>query len=59
MTDFVKQKESEHYERMTDALAKLHSEGDKNSKFVQDLALKMVEKNPTNKSSIEYIEKKE
>lgn len=36
----------EHYEKLNQALVKLHSEGDKNTKFTQELALKMFESAP-------------
>lgn len=36
----------EHFEKLSAALLKLHSEGDKNTKFVQELALGLVQKTP-------------
>lgn len=34
----------EHYKKLSEALTHLHSEGNANTKFVQELALKMLEK---------------
>ena len=42
----VANREKEYYSRMQDQLQKLHMEGDKNTQFVQQLALGMVAKTP-------------
>lgn len=36
----------DYYEKMTKAMTELHQNGDKNSKFIQELALTMVQKTP-------------
>ncbi len=36
----------EYYEKMTKALTELHQNGDKNSRFVQELALNLMKKSP-------------
>jgi vacuolar-type H+-ATPase subunit E/Vma4 len=40
----------DHYKRLNDALIKLHSEGDKNTKFTQEIALTMLKGMPVAKT---------
>ncbi len=49
-TSFKEKFLNENYEKMTNAMTKLHEEGDKNSKFTQELALKMLDQMPEHKS---------
>lgn len=45
----------EHYDRLADALNKLHTEGNVTTKFTQDLALQMMSHLPANKSETKVL----
>lgn len=50
--EIAKEKESlleEHYKKLSEAMAKLHEEGNVTTRFTQDLALKMLEGAPKHK----------
>lgn len=47
----------EYQEKLAEALSKLHSEGNHTTKFVQDLALQMIGKQPTTKLETKVITK--
>jgi hypothetical protein len=53
--NFKAKVQDENYERLKDAMTKLHEEGNVTTKFTQDLALKMFEKVPTAKSEHTYL----
>ncbi len=46
---------SEHYEKLKESMTKLHEEGNANTKFTQDLALKMIGSMPSNKSETKVL----
>lgn len=45
----------EHYEKLSEAMTKLHEEGNLTTKFTQELALKMMGGMPANKSETKVI----
>ena len=53
LSNFERKLREEHYKKFQDELAKLHTEGNSQTKFIQDIALKMVEKAPQQKVLIE------
>ena len=54
--EFKQKTAAEYYERLKDEFTELQKDGDKNSKFVQELALKVMEKAPPATTRIEYSE---
>lgn len=48
----------EYYQKLSEALNKLHTEGNLTTKFTQELALKMLEKAPPQTNRIELLEGK-
>jgi Skp family chaperone for outer membrane proteins len=44
-----------HYDKLSQAMTKLHEEGNNTTKFTQDLALKMMEGMPTHKLQTKVI----
>lgn len=55
LNDAVKRLNDANYDAMTRAMTKLHEEGDKNTRFTQDLALKMIGSMPANKSETKVL----
>lgn len=55
LNDTVEKLTKEHYDRLSTAMTKLHEEGNITTKFTQDLALKMFEKNPPKTKRIEKL----
>lgn len=43
----------QHYNKLKDALEELHQNGDKNSRFVQELALKAFERVPVSRTAVD------
>ena len=48
LTDLSEQ----YYQKLTEAFQEIQLNGDKNSKFVQELALKVFDKMPTSRSEV-------
>lgn len=51
----IKKLTTDHYESLKNAMTKLHEEGNVTTRFTQDLALKMLEGMPSNKSETKVL----
>lgn len=51
----VSELNTEHYNKLSTAMTKLHEEGNVTTKFVQDIALKMFENSPTVKNTTKVL----
>lgn len=45
----------EYYDKLSEAMSKLHQEGNVTTKFTQDLALKMFENSPVNRTTTKVL----
>lgn len=53
--NFKQKVQDENYERLKNAMTKLHEEGNVTTKFTHDLAIKMLDKVPVAKSEHKYL----
>jgi hypothetical protein len=58
-TDLKEKLIKENYDKLGTELAKLHSEGNQNTKFVQDLAISMLGNVPESKTQVKVISRGE
>lgn len=53
--EYQKRLQEDNYERLKNAMTKLHEEGNVTTKFTQDIAIKMLERVPPAKTEHKYL----